>query len=89
MTCMSHHIDQNRGDKSVDKIQLMQQKTVKCWLCEEEGHKANECPNREKKEQPENELKAAKVKWHVQLLISQLISNDNASVVFDRSVLDE
>ena len=65
MTHMSHCMDQNRGDESVDKIQLMQRKTVKCWLCEEEGHKASECPNREKKEQPESKLKATKVKWHV------------------------
>ena len=65
MTHMSHCMDQNRGDKLVDKIQLMQQKTVKCWSCEEEGHKANECLNREKKEQPESKLKAAKIEWHV------------------------
>ena len=63
MTHMSHCMDQNHGDKLVDGIQLMQKKTTKCWSCQEEGHKANECPNRKKKEQPEGKLKAAKVKW--------------------------
>ena len=67
MTHMSHCMDQNRGDKAVDRMQLMQ-KTMKCWSCQEEGHKADECLNHEK-EQPESELKAAEVKWHAQLHI--------------------
>ena len=76
MTHMLHCMDQNRRDELVDGIQLMQKKTTKCWLCQEEGHKANECPNRKKKEEPESKLKAARVKWH----IPQLISNDNTSI---------
>ena len=53
MTCMLHCMDQNCGDESGEGIQLMQQKTIECWLCQEEGHEANKCPNCKKKEQPE------------------------------------
>ena len=66
MTYMSHYVDQNRGDKSVEKFQLMQNRTVTCWLCNEEGHKAHKCPTRKKKEQTEvkPKLEAAQIKWH-------------------------
>ena len=76
MTHMSNHMDQNCGDEPAEGIQLMKQKTTKCWSHQEEGYKANECPNCKKKEQPESKLKAARVEWH----IPSQISNDNASI---------
>ena len=86
MTHMLHCMDKNCGDKSGKEIQLMQNKTIKCWPCQEESHKANECPNHEKNEKLESELAKAKVKWSVS---SKQILNGNASGAFDRSVLDK
>ena len=39
MTCMLHHMEKNHGDESREGIQLMQNTTIECWLCQEEGHK--------------------------------------------------
>ena len=64
----------------------MQKKTTKCWLCQEEGPKVNECLNHEKKEQLKSELKAARVKWSASC---KWIWNDNTSGAFNRSVLEE
>ena len=64
----------------------MHEKTIQCWSHQEEGHKANKCPNCKKKEQSESELKAAGVNWSAS---HKWILNDNASGVFDRSVLDK
>ena len=49
MTHMSLHMDENRVDEAGEGIQLMQNKTIKCWPHQEEGQKMNECPNHEKK----------------------------------------
>ena len=86
MTHMSHCMGKNHGDESGEGIQLMQQKTIECWPCQEEGHKANECLNCKKKEQSWSKLKAARVKWSASC---EWILNDNTSGAFDRSVLDK
>ena len=84
----SHCMDKSHGDESGEGMQSMQQKTMKCWLCKEEGHKANQCPNQEKpKEQPQSKLSEAKAHWCQQL--GTQILNDNTSSVSDRSVLDK
>ena len=48
MTYMSHYADDTRADKPEEGIQLMQSRKITCWLCQGEGHKANECPKRKK-----------------------------------------
>ena len=63
MTYMSHYMDKNQNDKSGNGIQLMQQKTIKCWLCQEDGHKANECPKKVPKETPKSKINDAKIHW--------------------------
>ena len=64
MTHMSHHMDKNCGDKPREGIQPLQQKTLECWLFQEEGHKVHECLNQEKEiEQLKSKLTEARVKW--------------------------
>ena len=86
MTHVLHCMEENCGDEFGEGIQSMQKKTIGCWLSQEEGHKANKCPNFKKKEQSESKLKAARVKWSAQC---KWVSNDNASGAFDRSVLEK
>ena len=44
---------------SKDKYCPNKKQNCKCWLCHEEGHKANNCPNKNKKEKETNLLKIA------------------------------
>ena len=51
-------------------------KEGRCFRCKETGHRANECPNKGKKEEPKKRMNGKELHTHVQSLFKDMTEEE-------------